>query len=106
MKAVFWTASANRDLVDIVDYLAEESLEGAAAFVDRVDHELTHLLEFPQIGRVVPELERNNVTRFRELVLSPWRVVYREEKEQIFIVAVLDARRNIEDLLLKRLLRE
>ena len=106
MKAVFWTASANRDLVDIVDYLAEESLEGAAAFVDRVDQELTHLLEFPQIGRVVPELERNNVTRFRELVLSPWRVVYREEKEQIFIVVVLDARRNIEDLLLKRLLRE
>ena len=106
MKAVFWTTSANRDLVEIVDYLAEESLEAAEAFVNRVDRELTHLREFPQIGRVVPELERNNVTRFRELVLSPWRVVYREEKEQIFIVTVLDARRNIEDLLLKRLLRE
>ncbi len=106
MKAVFWTNSANQDLVEIVDYLAEESLEAAEAFVNRVDQELTHLREFPQIGRVVPELERNNVTRFRELVLSPWRVVYREEKEQIFIVTVLDARRNIEDLLLKRLLRE
>ena len=71
MKAVSWTSSANQDLVEIVDYLAEESLEAAEAFVNRVDQELTHLLEFPQLGRVVPELER-----------------------------------NIEDVLLKRLLRE
>ncbi|MFO8063865.1 MAG: type II toxin-antitoxin system RelE/ParE family toxin [Spirochaetota bacterium] len=106
MKAIFWTTSANQDFVEIADYLSEESLGAAEALINRVDQELTHLAEFPQIGRVVPELERNNVTRFRELVLSPWRIVYREEKERIFIVTVFDARRNIEDILLRRVLRE
>jgi plasmid stabilization system protein ParE len=106
VKAIFWTTSAYQDFVEIADYLAEESLGAAESFINRVDQELTHLAEFPHIGRVVPELERNNVTRFRELVLSPWRVVYPEEEERIFVVTVFDARRNIEDVLLRRLLRE
>ena len=106
MKAIFWTSSANQDLVEIAEYLAQESIEAAEAFVSRVDARLTHLAEFPQIGWVVPELERHNVTRFRELVLSPWRIVYREEKDKIFVVTVFDGRRNIEDILLRRLLRE
>jgi plasmid stabilization system protein ParE len=106
VKAVFWTNYANQDLVEISDFLAEESIDAAEAFVNGVDERLTHLAEFPQIGRVVPELERHNLTRFRELVLSPWRVVYTEEKDNIFVVAVFDGRRNIEDILLRRLLRE
>jgi plasmid stabilization system protein ParE len=106
VKAVFWTRSANQDLVEISEYLAEESIAAAEAFVSGVDERLTHLAEFPQIGRVVPELDRHNVTRFRELVLPPWRIVYREEKDKIFVVTVFDGRRNIEDILLRRLLRE
>lgn len=106
MKAVFWTSSANKDLVEISEYLAEESIDAAEAFLSRVDERLTQLAEFPQIGRVVPELERHNVTRFREVVLSPWRFVYREEKNEIFVITVFDGRRNIEDILLRRLLRE
>lgn len=106
MKAVFWASSANEDLVEIAEYLAEESIDAAEAFVSRVDERLTQLAEFPEIGRVVPELERHNVMRFRELVVSPWRIVYREEKDKIFIVTVFDGRRNIEDILLRRLLRE
>ena len=106
MKAVFWTSTANQDLVEIPDYLAEESIEAAEAFVNGVDELLAHLAEFPQIGRVVPELERQNVTRFRELVLSPWRIVYREEEDKIFVITVFDGRRNIEDILLRRMLRE
>lgn len=106
MKVVFWTTSANQDLIELSEYLAEESIDAAEAFAHRVDERLNHLAEFPQIGRVVPELERHNVTCFRELVLSPWRIVYREEKDRIFVVTVFDGRRNIEDILLRRLLRE
>lgn len=106
MKAVFWTSSANKDLVEISEYLAEESIDAADAFLSRVDERLTQLAEFPEIGRVVPELKRHNVILFRELVLSPWRFVYREEKDEIFVITVFDGRRNIEDILLRRLLRE
>ena len=106
MKAVFWTSAANRDLVEISEYLAKESIDSAEAFVNSIDERLTNLSEFPQLGGVIPELERHNVTRFRELVLAPWRIVYKEQQEKIFIVAVFDGRRNIEDILLRRLLRD
>ena len=39
-------------------------------------------------------------------MLAPWRIVYKEQQEKIFIVAVFDGRRNIEDILLRRLLRD
>jgi len=106
VKAVLWTNSANKDLVEITDYLAEESLGAAEAFINRIDQQVSRLAEFPQMGRVVPELKRNNVTLFRELVVNPWRIVYREEHDRILIHTVFDGRRNIEDILLRRLLRE
>jgi plasmid stabilization system protein ParE len=106
LKAIFWTSSGNQDLVEISEYLTEESIDAAEAFINQVDERLTLLAKFPQIGRVVPELERHNVTRFRELVLSPWRIMYREESDKIFVVTVFDGRRNLEDILLRRLLRD
>ena len=47
MKTVLWTTSANRHPVEIADYVAEESIEAAEAFVNRIDQHLT-LAEFPE----------------------------------------------------------
>ena len=53
MKAVFWTSSANKDLVEISEYLAEESIDAAEAFLSQVDERFTQLAEVPEIGRSV-----------------------------------------------------
>jgi hypothetical protein len=42
---------------------------------------------------------------YRELIERPWRVVYRFERNHVYVVAVLDARRNLASLLLERLAR-
>ena len=52
----------------------------------------------------MPEL-RDAGVQYRELIERPWRVAYRIEPERIFIVAVLDARRDLQTLLLERLIR-
>ncbi len=66
----------------------------------------TARLDFsPRRGRIVPELLKQGVSRYRELVIKPWRVIYRVEESRVFVVAVIDGRRNVEDVLLERLLR-
>jgi plasmid stabilization system protein ParE len=54
---------------------------------------------------VVPELARFQMRTWRELVIRPYRLVYRIEGDTVTVLAVFDARRDLEDLLLERLLR-
>jgi len=42
---------------------------------------------------------------WRELVVKPYRLVYRIEGDTVTVLAVFDGRRDLEDLLLERLLR-
>ncbi len=59
----------------------------------------------PLRGRVVPELARFEITIYRELVIPPYRMLYRVSADTVFIMGVFDSRRNLEDILLARFLR-
>jgi len=68
-------------------------------FINRIDS----LKEFPERGRVVPELEKNNILEYREIIESYWRIIYRIERNQVVIYTLIDGRRNVEEILIKRL---
>lgn len=59
----------------------------------------------PFRGRIVPELRDLALEPWRELIERPFRIIYRISDARVLIVAVLDGRRDVEDLLLQRLLR-
>ncbi len=59
----------------------------------------------PRRGRIVPELWEHGICEYREIIVSPYRIIYRIQDEEVRIMAVLDARRNLADILLQRLLR-
>jgi plasmid stabilization system protein ParE len=105
MNRIVWATPALRDQEDILDYLVQDSLAAATRFLDQVDTAVSRLASLPHLGRVVPELERHLVLRYREVVLSPWRLIYRVEPDRVYVLAVIDGRRNVEDILLRRLLR-
>lgn len=105
MNNLLWTAPAAEDLQDVVDFLIEESPAAAEKFVDRIEEAVGKLSRHGELGRIVPELAKHNITRYREVVVSPWRVFYRMDEKRIYILAVIDGRRNVEDILLRRLMR-
>jgi len=45
------------------------------------------------------------VGHYRELIIPPWRVIYRFSGDTVYVLSVLDSRRNLEDVLLERLIR-
>ena len=106
MSGIIWARPALGDIQDVVDWLRLDSPSAVLRFVDRVDEAVTRLVSQPRLGRVVPELERHNIGRYRELVIAPWRLFYRIDPGQVYVLAVIDGRRNVEDILLRRLLRE
>ncbi len=94
---VLWSDSAASDLEEIVTFIAETSAVDAQRLLER--------LRLPLRGRIVPELARFGIGSWRELVAKPYRLVYRLAGDTISVVALFDGRRDLEDVLLERLLR-
>lgn len=104
--SVFWVDIAQKDLNEIIEYIADDSPESALKVFNKIKSKSETLSSFPEKGRIVPELKYFNVLNFRELIVSPWRIVYKIEKQSVYIVAIYDSRRNLEDILLQRVLLE
>jgi plasmid stabilization system protein ParE len=102
---VVWTESASVDLLAIVEYLAERSATAAENALKRIDESAQSLTTMPFRGRIVPELREHGIDTVREVIVRPWRVLYTVKDDVAVVYAVIDSRRNIEDVLLERALR-
>jgi plasmid stabilization system protein ParE len=85
MGQVRWTAQAADDLEAICLFIARDAPQVAAAFADRVLRATDRLVNFPRLGRVVPELGIRNI---REIVVSGHRVIYRIRQEEVHLLTV------------------
>ena len=103
--AVQWTSAAARDLESAVEYIAEESHEQALMILQKIRARASTLAALPERGRIVPELKLHGISLYRELIIAPWRLIYRMTDRIVYVHAVIDSRRNIEDILLARLIR-
>ena len=102
---IIWTKTARIDLNEIIEYIAIDSVDIALKKYYEIKESTKQLNKFPEQGRIVPELKHENIMKYREIIISPWRLLYKIEEKKIYIMAVIDGRRNIEDILMKRQLR-
>ena len=100
---VEWADVAGRDLEGIIDYISQDSVDEALRILYKIRDRSSLLSFMPQRGRIVPQLRRQGVSIYRELLCAPWRIIYRISERRVYVLAVIDGRRNVEDLLLDRL---
>ncbi len=100
---VRWTETAETDLLAIIEYIANDSPSRAYELFKELRRKASSLRTFPARGRIVPELQQQGITQHHELILSPWRIMYRISEKTVYVPSVLDSRRSIEDILLRRL---
>ena len=104
-RPVAWATIAEQDLAAILDFVARGSPAGAAKLLLRMEQKGSSLGTLPLRGRIVPELLKIQVREYRELLIGPYRLVYRVEGARVVVLGVFDGRRNLEDILLNRLIR-
>jgi len=100
-----WTTNAKDDLLNIVAYIKKESPSAANDIYLKIKDKAHSSNFFPLKGRVVPELQKEGITLYRELISSPWRIIYKVGNDTVYIMAILDSRQNVEELLLQKLLK-
>ena len=102
---VLWAEEAVRDLEEIVGYVACDSPVSARNLLAKLRSRAESLFTSPMRGRVVPELARFGIRSWRELVVKPHRIIYRVAEKEVYVLAIFDGRRDLEDVLLERLVR-
>jgi toxin ParE1/3/4 len=92
---LWWSFQALRDLEGIREYIAVDSPRYADLVVERIIAAVERLRAFPESGRVVPE---RSDPQIREVIVKPYRVVYRHRQGEVEIATVFRASRQFPDI--------
>ena len=101
---IIWTNVAENDLKNIIEYISIDSPQTALKILSKIKQKASDLYLFPERGRIVPELQEQGIHQYRELVITPWRLIYKIFERKIYVLAMIDSRQNVEDILLNRLI--
>ncbi len=101
---ILWAGVAENDLKEIIEYIAADSSSEALKTFKKIKQKASSLYTLPERGRIVPELQDQGILLYRELIVPPWRILYRISDTKVYVLSVLDGRQNVEDILLKRLI--
>ena len=101
---VKWTAPAREDVNEIIDYISKTNINYAVKILDNIEKSIKTLDMFPERYRIVPELEKYGYLLYREIIVEYWKIIYKVENDFVYIMLLIDGRRNLEDLLLKKMI--
>jgi len=89
---IFWTPLAVERLEDIFEYISKDNRIAAQKIVDRIIKKVESLSKFPERGRKVPEINREDI---REVFEGEYRLIYRISSKKVFVLSI----RNFKQLL-------
>lgn len=92
MAEVIWTEPAVQDLDAIAEYIALDNSAAASHLVREVFAKTGRLENFPQSGRIPPELPDSV---YREVLVPPCRIFYRVDEDRVLILYVMREERQL-----------
>ena len=105
-REVVLSAPALADLLDINDYyLCEVSDRVASKIIDDLEAAVNNLAELPDRGSIPKELLALGIRQYRQIIENPYRIIYETFADKIVVHAILDGRRDMQSLLMQRILR-
>jgi plasmid stabilization system protein ParE len=93
MAEVRWTPQAAGDLEAIADFIAADSPQYARLFTMDVLAAVERLVDFPNSGRVVPEIKDPAI---REILFGSYRIVYRVRVDLVELLTVYHGARLLD----------
>ena len=105
IKEVEVSPFAQDDFNEIIEYYSSYSQDYVETTISEFEENVMSLQQHPKSGRIIPELERQGITQYRELIQGYYRIVYKISKDKVVILTVIDGRRNFEDIIIEKLSR-
>jgi len=99
------TQSAENDLNEIITITARDNPRTALETMEKLQAKINTLNNSPNRGTNIPELLARNIPDYRQLMEEPWKIIYKVEEKTVNILAIIDSRRNLQDVLIRKLLK-
>jgi toxin ParE1/3/4 len=105
-KQLIFTKQAEEDLHSIYDYIKNnDSARAAQKIYYLIRDKCVGSKSFLTAGHIPPELENLSIYNYLEINFKPYRIIYQTTKNEVIIFGIFDGRRNLSDILIKRLLK-
>ena len=102
---VLLTNDAARDLDELYDYIALHDAPRKADYIlEQIEKAFSKLSEFPERGAYPKELLAIGMREYREIFFKPYRIIYRVMDKNVYVLLIVDGRRDMQSLLQRRLL--
>jgi len=102
---VLLTSDAPRDLNELYDYVTEHnSPQKADHLLEQIQKIFSTSSKFPERGVYPKELLELGIREYREIFLKPYRIIYRVMEKNVYVLLLVDGRRDLQSLLQRRLL--
>ena len=99
------TTDAARDLDELYDYIAlHDAPRKADTVLEQIEKAFSKLSEFPERGAYPKELLAIGIREYREIFFKPYRIIYRVMDKNVYVLLIVDGRRDMQSLLQRRLL--
>lgn len=100
MVKVVWTQRSISDLKSIAEYISKDSARYASMTLEKIMGIAKHIESNPRIGRMVPEVGRDDKTR--EIISGSYRVIYKiSDINTVYILTVHHSARKLRQTSLK-----
>ena len=97
MAEVIWTEPALQELDAIAEYIALDKPAAASDLIKEIFDRTERMENFLKSGRIPPELPDSV---YREVVVPPCRIFYREDGQRVFILYVMREERQLRAFML------
>ncbi len=102
---VLLTKDAEQDLAALSDYIAKFDSEASGNYVlDELLTVVEDLIDYPERGTYPKELGALGIQEYRQTFFKPYRVIYWITGQAVYIVLIADGSRDMQSLLIRRLL--
>jgi toxin ParE1/3/4 len=100
-----WSEDAGEEFIEIISWYRQNIGKSTAKRIySKINSQIMRLKDMPEIGKPVQILKDIGINDYRQIVQDNWILYYKVEGNNINIISIIDGRRNLEEILYKKVI--
>ena len=102
---ITWAQDAGDELAEIISYIKDNTGKMTAVKIySKIIEEINRVSKNPKSRMICPLLREFGINYIHQLIIDPWIIYYKAEKNKMEIITIIDGRRNLEEILYKKMI--
>jgi toxin ParE1/3/4 len=100
-----WSKDAGEEFIEIISWYKYKAGRNIAQRIySKINSQIKKLKDMPGMGKPVQILKDIGINNYRQIIQDHWIIYYKIEEQTVNIISVIDGRRNLEEILYKKII--